>query len=88
LLDRDIDIVIRPCDAAHATGHVSVEIGMTILESPPETLQFTKAYFADNPGGGGETRAASNPAFGTNPILKGNLASRQVPFFREISPSG
>jgi len=32
----------------------TVEIGMTILESPPETLRFTKAYFADNPGKGFE----------------------------------
>ena len=30
----------------------------------------------------------ANPAFGTIAILKGNLASRQVPFFREIAPSG
>src|SRR5659263_339304 len=37
-------------------------------------------------GGGGETRAGSNPAFGTIAILKGNLASRQVPFFRIWAP--
>jgi hypothetical protein len=35
-----------------------------------------------------KTRAGSNPAFGTIAILKGNLASRQVPFFRENGPSG
>ena len=30
----------------------------------------------------------ANPAFGTIAILKGNLASGQVPFFRENGPSG
>ena len=30
----------------------------------------------------------ANPAFGTIVILKGNLASRQVPFFHEKGPGG
>jgi len=39
-------------------------------------------------GGGGETRGGSSPPFGTISILKGNLASRQVPFFRKIGATG
>src|SRR5665811_2362726 len=37
---------------------------------------------------GGETRGGSNPPFGTIAILKGNLAFRRSPFFRENGPSG
>ena len=39
-------------------------------------------------GGGGETRAGSNPPFGTIAILKGISAFRRSPFFIETGPYG
>src|SRR4030066_221770 len=47
-----------------------------------------KGGAAANPLVGGETRGGSSPPFGTIAITKGNLASRQVPFFRILGPSG
>jgi len=46
---------------------------------------------ASRPGGrrpGGPEPHRSYPAFGTISKPKGNLAQRQVPFFREFGPSG